>query len=272
VLDRHVDLQGLKLHYREAGAGPAVLLLHGWPTSSFLWRHLLEPLAHENRVVAIDLPGFGSSDKPLDASYRLPFHDDVLTRFCDALGIDTVGLAVHDIGGPIGLHWAIQHPHRIRKLAVLNTLVYPELSWAASAFVLGCRLPGIRAFWSSPWGIELTLRLGVSDASQLTGEVVRSVQAPFAQPAARRALLKSVACLHRDGLREIAEHLSVLREVPVRILYGARDRILPDVATTMKRLRVDLPQAEVTVLEDCGHFLQEERPAEVARILTGFFG
>jgi pimeloyl-ACP methyl ester carboxylesterase len=125
-LIRSVTVDGLRVGYREAGYGPAVLLLHGWPTSSYLWRKVMEPIARQHRVVAIDLPGFGASDKPA-CRYDAGFYDMVLDGFCDALGINAVALGVHDLGGPVGLHWAAGRAPRLWALALLNTLVYPEL-------------------------------------------------------------------------------------------------------------------------------------------------
>ena len=90
-----VQLDGVKLAYRELGDGPPVLLLHGWPTSSFLWRNVMAPIARANRVVALDLPGFGASDKPLGIRYSFEFFARVLDGFLAQLGIDRLGL-----GGP----------------------------------------------------------------------------------------------------------------------------------------------------------------------------
>ncbi len=106
VTSNTVEVAGLNIHYLSAGEGEPVVLLHGWPTSSFLWRNVMVPIAASNRAIAPDLPGFGRSDKPLDAISSFRFHQKVLDGFLDALGIDTAGLAVHDLGGPIGLYWA----------------------------------------------------------------------------------------------------------------------------------------------------------------------
>lgn len=265
-----LDLDGLRLHYLEAGTGPPVLLLHGWPTSSFLWRNVMPPIAEGNRVIALDLPGFGQSDKPLDASYSFRYFERVLDSALDALGIESTGLAVHDLGGPVGLYWACRHPERLQRLAILNTLVYPEFSWAVVLFVSACKLPGLRSLMASPAGLRLAMRVGVADRSCVTPEVVDGVRAPFEGRDARRALLRAGGNLSPKGFREIAEKLPSL-DVPVRIVYGERDRILPDVAKTMARVKKDLPRAEVTALPDCGHFLQEERPDEIGRLLAGFF-
>ncbi len=271
VTSRFVEVVGLRLHYLEQGAGEPVLLLHGWPTSSFLWRNLLGPLAEHNRVIALDLPGFGRSDKPLDASYSFRFHAAALSAFLDALEIDSVGLVVHDLGGPLGLYWAAQNPRRLRKLALLNTLVYPRVSWAVIAFVLAARTPGVRSWLSSPAGLAWAMRFGVTDKSRLSDEAIRAVQEPFVDHAARAALLKTATSLHPGGFTEIERWLPRI-EVPVRIVYGERDRILPDVAKTMRRVAADVPgDVDVTVLPDCGHFLQEERPAEIAELLSRFF-
>ncbi len=265
-----VEVEGIRLHYRAAGDGPPVLLLHGWPTSSFLWRDTLPPLAKSRRAIALDLPGFGASAKPLDASYSFRFYDRILTGFLDALGFPSVGLAVHDLGGPVGLYWALHHQERVNALALLNTLVYPRLSWAVVAFVAASYTPGLRSYITSPEGLAFAMRTGIHDKTKVTEELLRAVQEPFAEDAARRVLLKSAHSLHFGGMREIAKRLPSYRG-PVRILYGANDRILPDVARTMARVARDLPQAEATCLADCGHFLQEERGEEIGALLEAFF-
>ena len=271
VASRHVRIDRLRLHYLEAGVGPPVLLLHGWPTSSWLWRNVMPHLATRHRVIAVDLPGFGRSDKPLGVTYDLPFYTPLIDRFLDALGIATTGLVVHDLGGPIGLHWACHHTDRLDRLVLLNTLVYPRPSWATIAFVLACRTPGLRSLLATPWMLAATMRIGVADSRRLGDDVVRCVQAPFEHRDARRALLKAGAELTPRGMIEIARWFPSLR-VPVRVIYGTRDRILPDIERTVRGVARDLPHAEVTALPDCGHFLQEERPQQLGELLAAFFG
>ena len=262
-----VEVDGLRLHYRTHGEGDPVLLLHGWPTSSYLWRHVMEPM-NGNRVIALDLPGFGQSDKPLDASYSFRFYEKLLNNLLEVLGIERIGLAVHDLGGPVGLYWACRNPERLSRLALLNTIVYPQMSWAVVAFVTACKAPILRTFMSSPAGLHFAMRYGVTRS--LDKEVIRAVQEPFKSQDARRALLKAGGSLHPKGFVTIAKRLPDL-EIPVRIIYGERDRILPDVAKTMARVKKDLPQAEITSFNDCGHFLQEQRGEEIGRLLNEFF-
>ena len=264
-----VEASGLRLHYREAGQGDPVLLLHGWPTSSHLWRDVMGPIAENHRVIALDLPGFGQSDKPLDVSYSFRYFERVLSDFLDRLAIDKTSLVVHDLGGPIGLYWACCNSERLDKLALLNTLVYPEMSWAVVLFVAAIKMPIVRSILASPWGLKQALRMGVHDKTRLTREAIEGTLAPFATKPARRALLKAGGNLSPKGFVQIARWLPSMGN-PVCCIYGERDRILPDVAQTMQRVRSDVAHANVTALPDCGHFLQEERPEQIGRLLAEF--
>src|SRR5690349_18397922 len=135
---------GLTIAYREAGPhheGPAVLLVHGWPTSSYLWRNVIPIVAGHRRVVALDLPGFGASDKPIDVRYTFDFFDEAIDGIADGLGLGRVIPVGHDLGGPIALRWALNHPGRTAGLVLLNTLVYPEFSDAVRQFVADLGMP-----------------------------------------------------------------------------------------------------------------------------------
>ena len=267
---RTVDLDGLRVAYRELGSGPAVLLLHGWPTSSHLWREVMAPIASANRAVAVDLPGFGASDKPLDRRYNFELFERTIDGLLAELGIDQTAIAVHDLGGPVGVHWAIRNPERVTKIALLNTLLYPEFSDAVLEFVRDLRNPASRDKLTSPEGLESMLRLGLADQCYLTDELLQAVREPFQTRESRRALAAAGIQLELEGFAEIARRLHELR-MPVRVIYGARDQVLPDVADTMARVERDLPQTVTTALPDCGHFLQEEAPKQVGELLARFF-
>jgi pimeloyl-ACP methyl ester carboxylesterase len=260
----------LTLGYRELGSGPPVLLLHGWPTSSFLWRDVMPPIARRNRAIALDLPGFGASDKPRGVRYDFELFERAIDDFLETLDIDEVAIAVHDLGGPVGLHWALGRPARVTHVALLNTLVYPEFSEAVLTFIRACTEPASRKFLTSPEGLEAAMRLGLADETRLTDEALAGVREPFATDESREALADAGIGLRPEGFGEIAEWLPSL-SVPVRIVYGAQDRILPDIAETMARVQRDVPHATAAELPDCGHFLQEESPQEVGELLAEFF-
>ncbi|MFC4943974.1 alpha/beta fold hydrolase [Pseudonocardia sp. GCM10023141] len=261
---------GIEIGYRELGSGPPVLLLHGWPTSSLLWREVMPPIAADHHVIAMDLPGFGASGKPIDARYDFAYFERAVDGLLGVLGIDRVAIAGHDIGGPIAAHWALGRPARIAALALLNTLLHPEFSPAVVEFVRSLLGRATRDHVTGPAGLAEIMRLGLADGNELAADVLAAVQAPFATAADRLALARAGVGLGMPGFAEIAAGLPSIT-VPVRAIYGEQDRVLPDVADTMARLQRDVPHAEVTPLPGCGHFLQEEEPALVGGLLRQFF-
>jgi len=261
---------GFTLGFRELGSGPAVLLLHGWPTSSLLWRGVLPAIARANRVVALDLPGFGASDKPADGRYDFPDFERAIDGLLERLAIDRVAVAGHDLGGPIAVHWALENPGRVSALALLNTLLYPEVSPEVVEFLTMLSTPGPRERLTSPEGLTEVLRLGRADETEPPDDVLAEMLAPFAATDARLALAKAGIGLSPDEFVTLGARLSTV-DVPVRVVYGERDRVLPDVADTFARLARELPAATVTALPNCGHFLQEDDPGRVGELLADFF-
>jgi pimeloyl-ACP methyl ester carboxylesterase len=266
-----VEVGGRTLAYREAGEGPAVLLLHGWPTSSFLWRDVMPAIARERRVLALDLPGFGASDKPTDVTYSYRFYTDAVGGFLDALGIDDVALGLHDLGGPVGVRFALDNLARVRAVALTNTLLYPEdMTDMLNQFVEGLKTPGVRENFTGPQGLEAALRLGTNAESSARDEVIAGMVEPFGSDDDRLALAKAGAELEDDVTAAMARELPGLN-VPIRVVYGTGDRILESIDDTVARIQRDLPQAEVTALDGLGHFLQEDDPERVGELLAEFF-
>jgi haloalkane dehalogenase len=265
----HVEVDGTKIHYLSSGDGAPVLMLHGWPTSAHLYRDILPIFGGNRRAIALDLPGYGWSDKPPNTRYSFTYYGDVLDGFLNALDIEKTDLVVHDLGGPVGVWWALRNPDKINRLVLLNTLLYPELSWAVKLFGLSVRVPLIRDWMASPAGLRFSMRLGVHNKTNITDEVMRGYEEPLTTKEAKTGLLKGAQGLSMKGFHEIAENLSTF-EGPVRIIYGEHDRILPDVAETMRRVKVQLPKAEITALSNCGHFLQEDDAKEVGELIESF--
>ena len=181
---------------------------------------------------------------------------------------------MHDLGGPVGLYWAIQNPGRVPKLVILNTLVYPETSWAVKLFLIAMKTPSLRDFIVSPKGIVGAMQFGVANKARLNREVLTPYTAPFESAAARKALIKAGSGLGLGGpglggLAKIARELPGY-ETSIRLIYGEKDRVLPDVAKTMARLKRDHPEAELTALPNCGHFLQEDEPERVEQLIAEF--
>ena len=164
---------------------------------------------------------------------------------------------------------AVRNPSRIKRLVILNTLVYPQTSWAVKAFLIALRLPLVRDYVVSPKGIVGAMKFGVTHKDRLNRELLTPYTEPFEDASAQQALIKAGSGLSIKGLSEIAAKLPSLG-VPVRLIYGEGDRILPDIAKTMGRLKSDLPGAELTSLPNAGHFLQEDAPERVAELIADF--
>lgn len=270
IQSNFIQLENLKLHYLSIGAGESILMLHGWPTSSYLWRNVMPELSKNNQVIALDLPGFGQSDKVLEDSFSFNYYDRIIDSFLEKLEISKVHLVVHDLGGPVGLYWATKHPEKIKSLVLLNTLVYPEMSWAVKLFMLMTFMPVVKKWLWSSSGIVWAMRLGVYNKSKLTKDILYNYHIPFSNQEKRKVLLKTVQRLSPKGFITIAQKLQEFN-IPVRLIYGENDKILPDVAKTMERVKKDLPQAEIFSIAKCGHFLHEDEPERLSELLVEFY-
>lgn len=266
---KYTRVENVKVHYLIAGEGETILFLHGWPTSSYLWRNIITELSDRYRVIAIDLPGFGKSDKRIEDSYSFRYYSRIITGFLSNLEIDKITLGVHDLGGPLGLFWLINNQDRVNRLILLNTLVYPKFSFMVKLFYLSTLLPGIRHWLSSSRGIKWSMKFGVNQKEKLTDEIIEHYQSPFQDKESRRTLLKSIHRLSIKGYEEIEANLSSFKN-PVQILYGEKDKILPKVGETMEKVKEDLPQANMISYSECGHFIQEEIPEELGKRIKEF--
>lgn len=265
------------LHYVDAGSGPPVVLVHGTPTWSFLYRRLIPPLvAAGHRVIAPDHLGFGLSQKagewPTRAAYRPQDHARRLAALLDALDLRDITLVVHDFGGPIGLSYAVSRPDRVVRLVILNTWLWPldgdvriaRGSRLASSFV--GRLLYLRLNASPRWLIPA----GFADRARLDPAAHRQYVAPFATPASRRPLWE----LARSLLGESAWYDALWRqrqrlaEKPALLLWGVDDPTFG--RAYLARWRQSLPGAAVAELPGVGHFVQEEAAPAVAEHVTSF--
>ena len=269
-VSRAVDVDGVRVHYVDEGAGPTVLFVHGLPTWSFLWRHLIAGLRDRHRCVALDLPGFGLSDKPPGDAYRPEDQARRLVAFVDALRLKDVALVVHDFGGPIGLSLALERPDAVRRLVLFNTWM-----WSLADDRQYAR---VGRLLSSPLGRLLYERLGVSvnvvwrhavrDPSY-TRAVHRQYAAPLAEPAARHAtwiyareLLGSSAWYETLWARRAR-----LARIPALLVWGARD---PAFGKLLPRWRSVFEHADVLELADAGHAPQETRAPEIVPVVLRF--
>jgi pimeloyl-ACP methyl ester carboxylesterase len=273
-----VDIDGLNLFYREAGApdAPVVLLLHGFPSSSRMWQPLIDRLADRYRMVAPDYPGFGHSDAPSADSFGYTFDRIAayVERFTDAVGLDRYSLVVQDYGGPVGMRLAVRRPERLTALVVQNAVCHED--------GLGPLWETRRAFWSDRASHEKALRENFfSPAATRQRHVGNSPHPDHYDP---DLWTDELAFLRRPGQQDIQTDLFYdyrtnvasypdwqrwLREMqpPLLVLWGRYDpSFQQDEAEAYRR---DVPGAEVHVI-DAGHFALDEAPDVVASLTDGF--
>ena len=119
-----VEVKGSRMHYVEQGGGDPILLLHGNPTSSYLWRNVIPHLSGQGRCIALDLIGMGQSDQP-DIDYRVATHAEYVAAFIEALGLRNLRLVLHDWGGYMGMNYAAANPDNVRAIAMMETVTKP---------------------------------------------------------------------------------------------------------------------------------------------------
>jgi cis-3-alkyl-4-acyloxetan-2-one decarboxylase len=261
---------GISMSYLDEGPrdGEIVLMLHGNPSWSYYWRHLVLGLRDKYRCIVPDHVGMGLSDKPGDAdyTYTLQSRVDDLTRLLDTLGVDgPLTMAVHDWGGMIGFGWALTHQAQVKRLLITNTAAFPlpaakPLPWQLKLgrdMKLGALM--IRGFNAFAAGAA---RDGVM--RKMPSDVRRAYEAPYDSWANRIATLRFVQDIPMgEGdpawalLNAAAKRLPAYADRPAFIGWGLRDFVFDH--HFLEGFRSALPQAEAHAFEDAGHYVLEDK-------------
>jgi cis-3-alkyl-4-acyloxetan-2-one decarboxylase len=278
--DRYFERNGLRLHYLDEGTGEPVVMLHGNPTWSFYYRHLVLGLRDRYRCVAPDHIGCGRSDKPpLERyDYSLSSRVDDLEALLDHLQIHSpITLVLHDWGGMIGMTYAARRPERVKRLVVLNT--------AAFHLPAGKRLPWALRFGRNTsigaWLIRrlnlfcrTVARIGVQ-RQKLSPAVRAAYLAPYDSWANRIAVLRFVQGIpvapgdaDYELVGEVERSLAQFRSTPTLICWGLKDLVFD--ADFLTLWQQHLPQAEVHRFEDAGHYVLEDAGEEIVARVRSF--
>jgi pimeloyl-ACP methyl ester carboxylesterase len=263
---RTVMVEGASVHYRDEGRGPTVVLIHGMGGSLDNFRRTFQLLVEAGfRVLAVDLLGFGYSDRALWADLSPQGHARTIVALLDEVGVGRASFIGHSLGGAIALHLAYRYPERVERLVLVSSAVPGRL------------IPGLlRPIWWDPvlevivsfclhfWPArEMLWRGGVYDAATLTPELREAMR----RPSLIRGTTRAVVATGKAFLREAP---LVLREIrhPVLILWGAEDRWL-DLRSAYYLLS-SLPNARLRVIPRARHMVLEERPEEAHAEILAF--
>ena len=276
-----VAIDGINVFYREAGPAqaPVLLLLHGFPASSFMYRDLIDSLSDRFRVIAPDYPGFGYSDAPSTQAFSYTFDRlaEIIEKFTERLDLKRYGLYMQDFGGPVGFRIASHHPEKISFLIVQNANAYeeglPDSFWAPARTLWkepsAANFENIRNAAMSDEALEWNYTHGVKEPERINPESWVLQRALLSRPGNKDAML-ALLYDYRTNPGLYAEWHEYFRkhQPPTLIVWGKNDIIFP--APGANAYLRDLPRAELHLL-DTGHFALEDHADEIAGLMRQFF-
>jgi haloalkane dehalogenase len=261
--DRYADVGGARVHYVDEGSGPTLLLLHGNPTWSFLWRDVIKGLSDRYRCIAPDYPGFGLSQAPGGYGFTPAEHARVIEQLVLSLDLRDITLVVQDWGGPIGFSVATRQPDRFRAFVVGNTWAWPKSDPGTQIFsrLLGGPI-GKRMIVGRNVFVEKIIPGGVK-RKKLSDEVMNAYRGRFPDKQSRlpmwvfpREILGS-----RDFLAEIERGLPALSDRRALIVWPTKDVAFKE--PERKRWEQVFPNHRTVLIEGAGHYVPEDAPEEI---------
>ncbi len=267
---KQMSLQGMNINYLDMGEGDPLVLVHGIPTSSFLWRNMIRELAAHGRIIALDLPGFGLSDAPLGGDYSISNYARIFESFMTALEIERATLVCHDYGGPVVLTYALLRPEKYRRLIILDTFLHndlPPLPFSmkiAGIWPIGEIIMALSGQSVARSGLEM----GVADKTKITDELVRIYYSPDGDTdKIGRSMLGTLRADYSEEIAFIEKNLGTV-DKPTLIIWGEDDKYLP--IHLGQRIHQDIPGSTMHTIPNCGHFVQEDQPKSATRIIEAF--
>jgi pimeloyl-ACP methyl ester carboxylesterase len=265
----YLELEGVLIRYNVVGGGPAVVLVHGWLSSSRLWEQLAGRLAQRFTVYTLDLSGFGESDKPL-AGYGIRNGSRLLYAFCAHFGLTRANVIGHDLGGAMAVKLAADHPDVVGRLAIVSTpadedqVDVPTMLWLATLPLVGPLFYALgRAFRPVRW---MWMRPFVADPDDLTEAVVDD-----AGRSTPTAVSKTLSIGRREISRGRLARQARIIKIPLLVVAGEQDQIVDPQSVGVWAGGVD--RAEISLIDECGHLPMIERTAEFnAQILAFLTG
>ena len=264
----------VNLYYQEQGKGPPVLLLHGFGASTFTWRHVIPELAQTHRVIAVDLKGFGQSDKPFDERYSVLDQAELLAQLIEDKDLRDLTIVGHSFGGGVALRLALDANDRLGgrlvRLVLLDSIAYPQ---QIPVFFRLLDMPlvsqvGVRMVPPSVQ-TRVALQIAYHDDSKIDPEQVEIYAAPLKTAAGKHAIVQSARQIVPEDIDTLPERYKTIT-LPTLILWCDHDRIVPlDVGLKLRRT---LPNSTLRLVEGCGHMPQEEQPETTLTLLKSFIG
>ena len=268
---RFVEVDGHTIHYIDEGSGPTLLLLHGNPTWSFLYRKIIKELKAEFRCVAMDYPGFGLSQAAEGYDYLPASHAKVVDAFVELADIGEFSVMVQDWGGPIGVWVAARRSEQLQGLIIGNTWAWPidgDRHFERFSDLMGGPIGGffIRHFNAF---VNVMIPMNVK-RKRLSRKVMAAYRGPFPTKNSRlpTRIFPRAIRWSRGFLEEVQAGLAELVAKPALILWGDRDIAFRD--RERKRFEAAFPDHRTVILKGAGHYIQEAAPDEIAEAIMAW--
>lgn len=265
---KHLQVGDEFFHYVEKGSGPPLLLVHGFMGWSYSWRHNIEALGRSYRTIALDLRGFGLSEKDAQRGHSLSDQAEVIKSFLDTLGIDQVFLCGHSMGGEVALRFALTYPNQVRGLILVSSSGY-VVRQERSMERLALKLPlvsdlFVRTVVLNRGFASRTLHAGVRDPTRVSESDVDAYLLPAEAPGASGAF---VSILRDADFGSTAGQLHQVTQ-PALIIWGANDPWLS--VEYGHRMTAELKGSKLVIFPECGHLPPEECPEGFNREVLDF--
>lgn len=261
---RFIDVDGLRVHYRDEGTGPPLVLLHGTASSLHTWNAWAEALSPRYRVLRMDLPGFGLTGPNGSGDYSIAAYVRFLESFRETLGLERFALGGNSLGGAIAWNYAVAHPQQVTALVLVDPAGFP-IERPALVFTLA-RIPGLSRLlaWMDPGPlVRRTLRDAYGEPGLVTPALVERYRSLSLREGNRDAFIARA----RAPLLDTTASLASLR-VPTLVLWGREDRLIP--VSHAARFHSAIPGAQLLLYEGVGHVPMEERGGATARDAAAF--
>jgi pimeloyl-ACP methyl ester carboxylesterase len=267
IIKNSVYVDSGRIHYIDSGSGIPLIFIHGFGASMYCWRKNIGPVSEHFRTVALDLPGFGYSEKSLNSDYSLDEYTDVIIEFMDKMQIRDAILVGHSLGGGIALMVTLKYPERVRGLILIDTEAYA----ISPPFMLKvAKLPVLNSFIHhaiGEWVIRISLDRSYYNSSLITDKLVREYYNPFLTENGKAAPIKLLQAMDFTKLGEVALKYKEIRKKSL-IIWGANDKISG--LHLAHKLRNDLINSQLLIVPQSGHLVQEEQPDIVNRAIINF--
>ena len=269
---RFVELDRNVVHYVDEGSGPILLMLHGNPVWSFVYREVIVALRDRFRCIALDFPGFGLSTGAPGYRYEAQDHAELLVSFLDRLDLSELTLVGHNWGGPFGLYAAEQRPDKFQRLVLTNTWAWP-LNGDLSSEVFS-RGMGNAVGRTLVKQFNLLVNYFIPSAHKrrkLSEAEMAHYRQAMPTPERRHpgAVLPGELVGAREFFTGLADRLSALEKLPTLIVWADADPIFTD--KYRERCEATFPNHTTTVLHEVGHFLQSDAPAEFSEAIESWW-